>query len=228
MRGGLRTALALAGLLALASCGAPTEELPAEVTPIGDFRMGFNIAVANDVTRAPGSREASEAELTEALRSAVEARLGRYDGDGLYHVGLRIEAYSMGRAGVPGVFAPRSVLLIALNIWDDATQEKLNPKPIRITAFENEAGPFVGSGAVRSKHAQLQALAFRAAEEVETYLRAHETQWFGPKPDRERVPFSRDPATGRAVDPPPEPDTTAEGAAADEEAPEAASAEAAN
>lgn len=195
-----RAMLSVAAVVLLAACGGPREPLPKEVPPIGDFRLGFNIVVANDITRAPGSREATEEELTDAVRASMEERLGRYDGDGLYHIGLRIEAYSLGRAGIPIVYSPRSVLLIAMNIWDDATQEKINPEPVRITAFEGNAGPLVGSGLVRGKAQQLEALAWDAAQEVEEYLRAHEAAWFAPKEDREKVPFARDPATGRGLE----------------------------
>ena len=48
-------ALVFSGLLA--ACGGPGKPLPRDVPPIGDFRLGYNIVVANDVTRAPGSRE---------------------------------------------------------------------------------------------------------------------------------------------------------------------------
>lgn len=194
-----RIALLFAGLL-LAACAGNRDPLPREVDPIGDFRLGYNIVVANDVTRAPGSREATEDELIGAVRAEMEERLGRYDGDGLYHVGLRVEAYSLGKAGIPIIYSPRSVLLIAMNIWDDATQEKLNAEPVRITAFEGEAGPLMGSGLIRTREDQLAALAFDAAKEVEDYLKANGNAWFVPKEGRERVPFARDPETGQALE----------------------------
>ena len=168
--------------------------------PIGDFRLGFNVVVANDVTQAPGSREASEDELTNALRSAMEERLGPYDGDGLYHIGLRIEAYSLGGAGVPILYSPRSVLLIAMNVWDDGAGEKLTGDPIRVTAFDTAAGPLVGSGLVRSREQQIDALAFNAAVEVEKILAENRDTWFSPKEGRERKAFERDPATGLAAE----------------------------
>ena len=193
-----KTTLTVLCCAVLAACGAPPA-LPPEVEPIGDFRMGYNIVVANDVQRAPASREATEDELSTAVREAMEERLGRYDGDGLYHIGMRIEAYSLGRAGIPILFSPRSVLLIALNVWDDATQEKLTEEPVRITAFEGGGGPLVGSGLVKTREAQLRSLAFDAALEVEEYLAEREDEWFRPRADRTRTPFVRDPATGRAM-----------------------------
>ena len=186
-------------LALLAACGGTPDPLPPTPEPIGDFRMGFNIVVANDITKGPASRDATEEELTTALRAAMEERLGRYDGDGLYHIGLRIEAYSLGRAGVPLLFSPKSVFLVAFNIWDDATQEKLNEDPIRINAFDTPGGPFVGSGLVKTREEQIAALAYDAARGVEELLAENSDLWFGPKDGRERIEFTRDPLTGRQL-----------------------------
>ena len=194
--------LVFTGLLLAACSQSEREPLARDVPPIGDFRLGYNVVVANDITRAPGSREATEEELVKAVMAAMEGRIGRYDGDGLYHIGLRIEAYSLGKAGIPILFSPRSVLLIAMNIWDDATQERINPEPVRITAFEDGAGLLVGSGLFLTKEEQIESLAFSAALEVERYLEANAEDWFGPKEGRERIPFTRDPATGRALEVP--------------------------
>lgn len=194
----MRPPAILAVLGFLAACGAPPE-VPQEVEPMGDFRLGYNIVLANDVQQAPVSRPATEEELTDAVRAAMEERLGRYDGDGLYHVGLRIEGYSLGRAGIPILFSPRSALIIAMNVWDDATQTRLTEEPVRITAFEGPMGPLAGSGLIKTKEAQLEALAYDAAKEVEDYLRTREDEWFAPKEGRERIEFVRDPDTGRAL-----------------------------
>ena len=193
-----RTFLALS-LASLAACGGTPDPLPPVAEPIGDFRMGFNIVVANDITKGPASRDATEEELTTALRAAMEERIGRYDGDGLYHIGLRIEAYSLGRAGVPLLFSPKSVFLVAMNIWDDATQEKINPEPIRINAFDTPGGPLVGSGLVKTREEQIAALAFDAARGVEEILIENRDTWFAPKEGRERIEFTRDPLTGRQL-----------------------------
>ncbi len=196
----MRRVQAIAALILTAACGAPDlDPVPNAAEPIGDFRMGFNIVVANDVTRAPSSREATEDELTSAVRARMEERLGRYDGDGLYHIGLRIEGYSLGRAGVPILYSPRSILLIAMNVWDDATQEKLTEEAIRVTVFESRAGPLVGSGLTRSREEQLAALSYNAAVQVEKILLEKADTWFAPKDGRERVAFTRDPETGRQL-----------------------------
>lgn len=187
-------------VVALAACSGPPPGVDPVAEPIGDFRLGFNVVVSPDVQKAPASREATEDELNAAVRAAMEERLGRYDGDGLYHIGLRVEAYSLGKAGIPIVFSPRSIMLIAMNIWDNETQEKLNAEPIRITAFDGRAGPLVGGGLLRNRESQLMGLAYNAAREVEEVLIANRDTWFAPKAERIRVPFERDRETGLALE----------------------------
>ncbi len=184
-------ALAAAALLTLAAC-ANRADLSAPVEPIGDFRLGHNVVVAKDTTEGPFSRDAEEAELEAALSAEIEQRLRRYDGDGLYHIGVRIEAFVLGQPGIPILLSPQSVLLLAVNIWDNDTRERLNPEPIRITAFEalNTRVPFLSSGLVNSKEKQLENLSISAALQIEQLLRENEATWFAPKPDRVRTEFT--------------------------------------
>ena len=84
-----------------------------------------------------------------------------------------------------------------MNIWDDATQEKLNAEPIRVTAFDGAAGPLVGGGLVRNREQQIEGLAFDAALVVEEILTANRDTWFVPKEGRTRIEFDRDPLTGK-------------------------------
>jgi hypothetical protein len=184
-----RALAAAAALLALAAC-ANRAELDAPVVPIGDFRLGHNVVVAKDTTEGPFSRDATEAELEAALTSEIEQRLRRYDGDGLYHIGVRIEAFVLGQPGIPILLSPQSVLLLAVNIWDNETRERLNDEPIRVTAFEaiNTRVPILSSGLVNSEE-QLENLSISAAQEIEKLLRANQDTWFAPKEGRTRVEF---------------------------------------
>jgi hypothetical protein len=185
-----RALAAAAALLALAAC-ANRAALDEPVVPIGDFRLGHNVVVAKDTTEGPFSRDATEAELEAALTSEIEQRLRRYDGDGLYHIGVRIEAFVLGQPGIPILLSPQSVLLLAVNIWDNETRERLNDEPIRVTAFEaiNTRVPILSSGLVNSKEEQLENLSISAAQEIEKLLRANEATWFAPKEGRTRVEF---------------------------------------
>ncbi len=184
-------ALAATAALLLSAC-ASAPDLSEPVAPIGDFRLGHNIVLATAAQEGPLSRDATEEELATAVESALAARLRRYDGDGLYHVGVRVEAFVLGQPGIPIVLSPQSVLLLAVNIWDNETRERLNEEPIRVTAFEalNTRVPFIPSGYLNSSEQQLQNLAISAAKEIEDLLRENEAVWFGPKPDRVRVDFT--------------------------------------
>lgn len=85
----LRATLVVAAA-ALAGC---TEFDPEDLPPLGDFRLGHNVVLAQDVVKGPFSRDATEDELTAALGAEVEKRLLGYDGDGLYHLGVSIGGY---------------------------------------------------------------------------------------------------------------------------------------
>ncbi|MBM9596314.1 hypothetical protein [Roseitranquillus sediminis] len=180
-------AIAMLGLLA-ACAGQPLEERP---EPIGDFRLGHAIALAESPTKGPFSREATPEQLKAAVDSAVRARLGRYDGDGLYHLGIVVGGYVLAQPGVPIVYQPKSILMLDVTVFDNATQQKLNPEPKRITAFEGlqNTVPILGSGLTRGADEQLANLAEQAAVQIEDWLREN-PQWFEPEPEQQRVPFS--------------------------------------
>ena len=183
--------VALPGLLfLLAACAA--EDLSGPPPELGDFRLGYNIVQARDVTKGPFSRDATAEELTTALRDAIDARLGRYDGDGLYHLGIAIGAYVLAQPGLPVIYTPKSVLIFEVTVYDNATRQKLNPEPHRITVFEGlrNIAPVIGSGIARDKEAQLENLAAEGARAVEAWLRDH-PEWFTPDPGAQRIEFDR-------------------------------------
>lgn len=178
----------------LAACAAQPK---GPAAPIGDFRLGYNIVQARGVEKGPFSRDATEAELTRAVERAVEARLASLDGDGLYHVGIAIGGYVLAQPGLPVVYTPKSVLIMDVNLYDNATGVRLNDEPRRFTVFEGlqNTAPIIGSGIARGKDDQLANLAGEAARAVERWLRDN-SEWFTPDPDAPRVPFDR--AEGRA------------------------------
>ena len=176
--------------LALAACASPPDATQS-IDPIGDFRLGHNIVVTQDITQGPFSRDATEEEIKTAVEARLEERLRRFDGDGLYHLGVRVAAYALAAAGIPVVFSPRSVMLLAVNIWDNRTQEKLTEEPVRITAFEgiNTGVPLIPSGLIKSRDTQLENLSISAAQRIEEWLRENEDLWFQEKPGQVRVTF---------------------------------------
>lgn len=184
----LQVALVCA-LLSLAGC-APEEDLSKSPAPLGQFRLGHNIAIADDVTRGPFSRELSETKIEASVQNAVALRLRRYDGNGLYHLGIVVGGLVLAQPGIPVVYAPQSVMIADVTVFDNRTQKKLNDEPKRFTVGEGlrNAVPIVGSGYVRSADEQLENLSAALAREIEGWLREN-PDWFAPVPGQVRVPY---------------------------------------
>jgi hypothetical protein len=176
-----RLLAALLCLPFLAACA--TQDLSGPPVPLGQFVMGHNIVVTTNMQKVPISREATGAEWEAALEQAMEDRFGRYDGDRIYNFGIAIDAYALAPPGIPVVAAPKSVLAITANIWDDRIQTKLNAEGKQMIVFEGFSGESViGTGLTRTKEEQMAALAFNAALAVERWLLEH-PEWFDIDPE---------------------------------------------
>jgi len=176
----MRVVLLVLSLFMLVACNGAADLNKAAV-PLGDFKLQHNIAVAPKAVKGPLSREASKEQLTKALTDATAERFGRYNGTRNYHFGMSIEGYVLAQPGVPVLFAPKSILVINLTVWDDAKNLKLTPKPHQITVFESlDQGPVVGSGYTKSAEEQLKNLSQNAAKAIESYLVKQNTEngWF--------------------------------------------------
>ena len=172
----LRRVALIAGLALLAACAKNDLEDPP--VPLGDFALGLNIAVADNAQKVPISRDASADEWEAVMKAAVEDRFGRYSGGRLYNIGISIDGYALAPPGIPVVAAPKSVLVITANIWDDATQTKLNPEGEQFTVFEGMSGETViGTGITRTKKKQMEVLSYNAVKRVEAWLLDH-PEWF--------------------------------------------------
>lgn len=172
----IRALAFVAGLVALSACAKNDLEDP--VVPLGDFALGLNIVVADNVQKVPISREATVEEWEETMKQAVAARFGRFTGTKLYNIGISVDGYALAPPGIPVVAAPKSVLVITANVWDDGKQQKLNEEGYQITVFESLSGDTViGTGLTRTKKQQMEALSFNAARRVEEWLRTH-PEWF--------------------------------------------------
>ncbi|AJE45348.1 hypothetical protein [Celeribacter indicus] len=179
-----RHALSGLSLLALVACGSDAAKVTAEtpLVDLGDFRLGHNVVIAKDAQKAPFSREATEEEIETALTATIQERLGRYEGDKLYHIGIKVDAYGLAAPGLPVLFTPKSILVLAVNIWDDSQNRKLTEKPKVIVVFESLTGETViGSGLTRSREEQLDILTRNAALKVERWLQEN-GRWFGVEP----------------------------------------------
>ncbi len=170
----------LFSLVMLAACNGASDLNQAPVA-LGDFNLQHNIAVAPNAQKGPLSRDATKEQLIKAMTDATAERFGRYSGSRNYHFGMSIEGYNLAQPGIPIVFAPKSVLIINLTVWDDAKNKKLNPKPHQITVIESfDQGSVVGSGFTKTAEEQLKNLAQNAAKSIETYLvkMNREEGWF--------------------------------------------------
>ncbi len=173
----------------LVAC-ATEEDLTLPPEPLGQFRLGHNIAIADDTTRGPFSRAFTEIQLEASVQNAVAKRLRRYDGDGLYHLGIVVGGVVLAQPGIPVVYAPSSTMIVDVTVFDNSTQQKLNEKPKRIIAGEGieNTVPFIGSGLVRSADEQLANLSKSVAEAIEAWL-LDNPEWFAPVPGQVRVPY---------------------------------------
>ncbi|MDB5658197.1 MAG: hypothetical protein JWS10_812 [Cypionkella sp.] len=168
------------GLTALAAC--QTNDLKEPPVPLGNFRLGLNIAVADNLQKVPISREASKADWEAAIKKAIDERFGRYEGDKLYNIGISIDGYALAPPGIPVVLKPKSALVITANIWDDAAQKKLNPEGKQLTIFEHMSPEtFIGSGVTQNKKKQMEILSYNAAKAVERWMLSN-PEWFGLPP----------------------------------------------
>lgn len=171
----MRRIALLMTLLGACASTAGLEDPPAD---LGDFVLGHNITVTDKMQMVPISRAATGAEWEAAMEKAVADRFGRYDGSRVYNIGIAIDGYALAPPGIPVVAAPKSVLVITANIWDDARQTKLNTEGKQLTVFENLDGEnLIGTGLTRTREEQMAALAYNAAGAVESWLLEH-PEWF--------------------------------------------------
>ncbi|WP_209427509.1 hypothetical protein [Pararhodobacter sp. SW119] len=192
----LRPAALLAALALLAAC-ASGRDLGDMRPELGDFRLSHNIVVDANAQQGPLSRPAEPGAWKAAIEAEVARRLGRYEGDRLYHVAVHVDAYILAVPGVPLVASPRSALIISVNVWDDALGRPLNERVRQFTVLESLSGEsVVGSGLTQTAEQQMTNLARNAALQIESWL-AENPQWFDPARRGEPAP---DRAAGASAD----------------------------
>jgi len=178
----LRGFLAMVAVAFLAAC--QTNDLAEPPVPLGDFALGLNVVVADNVEMVPLSRKTTPDAWEAAMKTAIDERFGRYEGTKLYNIGIAVEGYALAPPGVPVVLKPKSILVVTANVWDDATQTKLNPEGKQFHIFEkNSPETVVGSGLTQSKARQMEILSYNAAKRIEQWF-LDNPEWFGlpPKP----------------------------------------------
>ncbi len=190
---------------ALISACAPKDDLAEVPVPIGDFLLGHNIVLADKAQIGPLSRTATAEELQTAVQDAVQARMGRYQGDLYFHLGINIDAYALAIPGIPVVAKPRSILVASVTVWDDVKGVKINPEPKQLFVFESTTPEtFISSGLTQSREKQLANLSINMARKIEDWLRENE-DWFGgagarnPQGAKSALELPDDPATAAAA-----------------------------
>lgn len=180
----MRRLLTIGIFLLVAACAPPAADpLEEDLPDMGNFRLAFNIVVAENMQQVPPSRRASVEEWEEVLMAEIDRRFGGYEGDALYHIALAVDGYSLAPPGIPLVLSPKSILIVSANVWDDAAQAKLHEEPNQITVFEGlSAGTVLGSGLVRSREEQMQILARNMARRVQLWM-LQNPEWFDIDPD---------------------------------------------
>jgi len=175
--------IALTCALGLMAGCTSKDDLSEPPLPMGNFLLGHNIIVADKAQKGPLSREATADEWETALKSAMEVRFKRYAGDRYFHIGTHVDAYVLAVPGIPLVAAPKSVLIISINIWDDQTRKKLTDEAVQLTVFEHsEKNTFIlGSGLTNSREAQIENLSRNAARMIQRRL-LENPEWFGLPP----------------------------------------------
>jgi outer membrane murein-binding lipoprotein Lpp len=170
-------ALLAASLLA----GCAADDLSKPPPAIGDFRLGYDIVVADNAEPAGPSRKATPDEWEAALKKAIDADIGRYQGDKLYHLGVALNAYALAVPGIPIVLSPKSVVVLTVDVWDDTAQRPVNAKGKRLTVFEGISGStMVGSGLTKTREQQMETLSKNAAAAIAKWLEENKA-WFTPE-----------------------------------------------
>ncbi|MDG2340262.1 MAG: hypothetical protein P8L32_03580 [Paracoccaceae bacterium] len=170
----------VAAIISLEACAYLPSDEP-EVN-LGDFTLGHNIIIAPNIFMGPGSREATDEELIEAVRTAVDDRLDPYSGGKIYNLGISVDGYVLADVGLPVVLAPKSALIIQVTVWDDAAGVRLNEEAHQIAVLEDfSAKTIIGSGLFSSSDQQLKMLSRKVAVKLEEWLEEN-NEWFGVAP----------------------------------------------
>lgn len=166
-----RIALMLTAFWALVSCSVPTTVVDEPELDLGDFVLGHNIVVAPNIVKGPLSRDASDEKWIAVVKNSIDARLGRYEGERMVHLGVNVGGYVLAQPGVPLVMSPKSALVLTVTAWDNRAGGKFNDEAKEIVVLESlSGGSLVGSGYTLSAEEQMANLSYNAAKAIEAWL----------------------------------------------------------
>jgi len=181
--------------LLLAACSSEYDP-NAPLEPMGDFQLGYVVVVDDQAQIGPLSRQADPGTWKDTLTEEVKKELGRYEGDKLYHLGIKVDGYVMAIPGVPLVISPKAALIVSVTVWDDAKGTKITTEPKQLTVLESFSGrTFIGSGLTQNKKRQMRNLSRNMAVSIHRYLLKN-PEWFGLPPLPKPAPKPENGANG--------------------------------
>lgn len=178
----MRILLGLMLTLTLFGCSKLNLERPSD--PFGDFRLGQIAIYGDDITKGPFSRDASADEIKGALYVALQQQLGQYSGAGEYHIVVIVDAYTLGKPGIPLVFSPQTALGFRISVWDAITMTRYDLTPEKLLFLENaNQRTLFGSGLRQTREEQIVSLTQSVAQQIDTWLREQYANkgWFDPE-----------------------------------------------
>ena len=168
--GVFRNTLTILAVLLVSAC-ASEDPLIYEQPDMGSFQMKWNIVVADNARLVPPSRSATPAEWQDILGAEIDRRFSGYAGGRDFHIAVNVDGYALAPPGIPVLLAPKSILVLSANVWDDAEARKLHAEPERITVFEGaNATTIIGSGFTKTKEEQMRALSRNAARAIQNWI----------------------------------------------------------
>ena len=168
--GVFRKTLTILAVLFVSAC-ASEDPLIYQQPDMGSFQMKWNIVVADNARLVPPSRSATPAEWQDVLGAEIDRRFSGYTGGRDFHIAVNVDGYALAPPGIPVLLAPKSILVLSANVWDDAEARKLHAEPERITVFEGaNAATIIGSGFTKTKEEQMRALSRNAARAIQNWI----------------------------------------------------------
>lgn len=169
----------LTSLVLLVSCGeTQLNEAPED---LGDFNMRVSFVYTDKARQWPLSRDAETSEWNAPIEQALEARLGRYKGEGQYDVAVTLEGFLLATGGIPVLVNPKSAAVVNVFVYDVSTKSYLVKKH-QMEIFESTTGEsaLLGSGYSRTKEEQIDGLALNIVDALEEYMAEQhkENGWF--------------------------------------------------
>jgi len=176
-------------LLAMITLGACANNAQlTEKADLGPFQLGHLVVIADDALEGPLSRNATEAELENAVITEVNRRFGRYQGGRFYNMGIAVDGFVLAQPGIPVVLSQKSAMFAKVTLWDDTLQKKLNEEPKQIVVFETLSGnAIIGSGLTLTAEEQLANISQNLVKEIEDWMANH-PEWFD-YPVENNLPF---------------------------------------